>query len=359
MKIKEYHEFDPGKEFNKNNKELANLPEKKKKSIDELSDNDDFMLIFAKYLDANELVDAEGKKSTLEMYNMAKEEFVNKFPQEALRYSETTPLVQKNSQTERKGQLEKSIQQTEEDLNAVREKMGVPIPLEKAPSTLTDHEELRRIENNITQIEEKIKEDEAQGEMRESFLEKKHGFNRDTHIDKTNEREQPKKVAEYLADKPEDRDIEIKKEVGERIDKIRQDSPERNIEEEVRQEAIGGVSQESKGVIEKEHNISDDLESEKENLSFAEKIKKVENFKDLDLVLGELGEIKSSHDGEAIFNAQDMRLRINDLRENADHLKEELKDPEFLAYAREYGIDQKIIELLKKEIDLDNTDTKE
>jgi hypothetical protein len=260
-------------------------------------------------------------------------------------------LVQKNNHSERKGELEKSIQKTEEDLRVVREKMGVPIPVEKAPSTLTDHAELGRIEANLAKIEERIEKDEKQGELVESFLERDYGINRDAHIDKVIEGEQSKDISEYLSDKPEDKDIKVKQAVGDKMDKIREESPEREGEEVARQKEIGGVLQESKGVIEGEDGIGDDLESEKESLSFVEKVNKVENFQDLDVVLGELGEIRSTHDGQTIFSAEDMRVRINDLRENIDQLKEEINDPEFLAYAKEYGIDKKIIELLKKEMD--------
>jgi hypothetical protein len=105
--------------------------------------------------------------------------------------------------------------------------------------------------------------------------------------------------------------------------------------------------------------IKEELEgqadSQKEEY-FSNKIKGARSFEDLEAINKEMGSIKSTFDNETIFDAEGMKARIDDIRRVYSKLGKEafddaLKLGGFLEYAKQYGLGDKIIELLGKELE--------
>jgi len=90
---------------------------------------------------------------------------------------------------------------------------------------------------------------------------------------------------------------------------------------------------------------------EKYNEKLSNKVKEAGSFEELQSVIGEAGEIKSAYDNKTVFNAEDIKERMDDLRKNLKTMENKLNNPKFLMYAKEYGIREKMIDLLKKELD--------
>jgi hypothetical protein len=204
-----------------------------------------------------------------EVLENAKTEFVKKFPDQALRYPETSLLAQRQSHSTKKEQLGRILQKTEAGLDKAREKLGIPKPAEQPPSISITNEELKKTETHLDETDEKIRQEEKQKERMESFLEREYGIKKDDHIDKAKEEPSAKEVADYLADKPDNKDEEIKKDAAEKIEKAQSaDRPrEKEQEESTRREAVGGLEQEDKKQKEKEGNIVRDAENDSENNS--------------------------------------------------------------------------------------------
>ncbi len=97
--------------------------------------------------------------------------------------------------------------------------------------------------------------------------------------------------------------------------------------------------------------------TESKNYTLANEISKVDNFEDLYKVFEKIGEVKSTYNYNRKFSAQEMIEKMEELRmsirknkENRELMKKSLESATFLQYAKAFGIRDKVIDLLKKEI---------
>ncbi|MCX6761701.1 MAG: hypothetical protein NTY33_02550 [Candidatus Moranbacteria bacterium] len=200
---------------------------------------------------------------TQEIHKRAKERFVKEFSQQATKYPETKLLAEKQNLSENKQQLDQSIEKDTANLKSALKKLDIPENVaNKAPSILMAKASSERMDKKLAKTEEALRQEEKQGELMGSFLEREYGAKKDSHIEKAKEELPEKGVAEFLADKPEDKNNELKSEIGEKIEKANQEGRplEKDQEEALRKKAVGGLSQESTEQKETESSVLDDME---------------------------------------------------------------------------------------------------
>jgi len=111
----------------------------------------------------------------------------------------------------------------------------------------------------------------------------------------------------------------------------------------------------------KDGNEIIDINNENREADLAKEIAGAQNYEELYAAFQKGSEFTSSYDNKTKFSGQDMIDRVEDLRnvmsKNVGSMQKNFDDPSFLSYANEHGAKDKIIELLKK--DMENSGAEE
>ncbi|MFA5961397.1 MAG: hypothetical protein WC848_01800 [Parcubacteria group bacterium] len=187
-----------------------------------------------------------GGKPMLEVLEHAKKRFVREFSQQATKYPETAALAKKHGLSKGEQQLVGSIEKDTVEIKKARKRLGISDEnVEKAPSISAANKELEKNKIRQIEVEEEIKkQEEKQGELMESFLNREYGETK-SPIDRIIEEKPGSQIGEHLADRPEDKDNELKVEIEERTENANQTGKplEEEQEDRLRQEVVGGPEQ--------------------------------------------------------------------------------------------------------------------
>ena len=203
-----------------------------------------------------------GGMPMLEILERTRNRFVSELPEVATKYPETAPFVKKQEFSNSEKKFGESISEDTVKIKEARRNLGIESD-DDPPSIQMTKEGLAMLAEKRAKAEEEMRrQEEKQGELMESFLEREYGAEKESHIEKAKDELSEKGVEEFLVNKPEDKNKELKNKIMDKMEQSNQAGKplEKEQEEALRQETIGGQEQELKKQKEAESSVVDDME---------------------------------------------------------------------------------------------------